>query len=38
MKIGKWPLTREQLLEPVKILAAIDASLKQNREVRCGEV
>ncbi len=37
MKTGKWPLTREQLLEPVKILTAIDKSLKENREVKCDE-
>ena len=37
MKTGKWPLTREQLLEPVRILAAIDKSLKENREIRCAE-
>jgi hypothetical protein len=37
MKTGRWPLTRQQLLEPVKILAAIDKSLKENREVKCDE-
>jgi predicted dehydrogenase len=34
MKTGKWPLGRDQLLEPVKILAAIDESLKQGRTVK----
>jgi predicted dehydrogenase len=34
MKTGKWPLDRDQLLEPVKILAAIDESLKQGRTVK----
>lgn len=38
MKTGKWPLTREQLLEPVRILTAIETSLKENREVRCDEI
>jgi predicted dehydrogenase len=38
MKTGKWPLTRAQLIEPVRILSAIEKSLKENREVMCTEV
>jgi predicted dehydrogenase len=38
MRTGNWPLTREQLLEPVRILSAIDKSLKENREVALDEV
>ncbi len=38
LRTGKWPFTRDQLLEPVKILAALDKSLKENREVRLDEV
>lgn len=38
MRTGQWPLTREQLLEPVRILAAIEKSLAENREVKLAEV
>jgi predicted dehydrogenase len=38
MRTGKWPLTAEQLLEPVQILAALDKSLQENREVALDEV
>ncbi|MCC6145021.1 MAG: Gfo/Idh/MocA family oxidoreductase [Candidatus Hydrogenedentes bacterium] len=34
MKTGEWPLTADQLLEPVRILAAIDRSLKEGGSVR----
>ncbi len=33
MKTGKWPLSREQILEPIKVLTALDLSLKEQREV-----
>ncbi len=35
---GKWPLSREELLEPVKILTAINRSLQETREVDLDEV
>lgn len=38
MRTGHWPLTRDQLLEPVRILTAIDRSLKEEREVRVKEL
>jgi predicted dehydrogenase len=38
MRSGEWPYTPEQLLEPIQIFAAIDRSLKENREVRLDEV
>jgi predicted dehydrogenase len=38
LRTGKWPLTPEQLLEPVRILSAIDKSVKENREVTLEEV
>ena len=33
MRTGEWPLTRAQLLEPVKVLAAIEESLKTEKEI-----
>ncbi|MBI5091771.1 MAG: Gfo/Idh/MocA family oxidoreductase [Candidatus Hydrogenedentes bacterium] len=38
LKSGKWPLTAEQLLEPVAILAAIQKSLAEKRTVAITEV
>jgi predicted dehydrogenase len=38
LRTGKWPFTREQLLEPVKILAATERSLVEKREVALSEV
>lgn len=38
MTTGKWPLTREQLLEPVKILLALELSLKEQRTVALEEL
>ncbi|HNR36855.1 MAG TPA: Gfo/Idh/MocA family oxidoreductase [Candidatus Hydrogenedentes bacterium] len=38
LRTGQWPLTPEQLLEPVKILAAVNRSLKENREVSIEEL
>lgn len=38
LRTGTWPLTREQLLEPIKILAAINKSLAEKREVTLDEV
>ncbi len=38
LRTGRWPLTRSQLLEPVKILAAIERSLAEDREVKLTEV
>jgi predicted dehydrogenase len=34
LRLNEWPLTREQLLEPMKILTALVRSLKEGREVR----
>ena len=39
LRTGRWPFTRDQLLEPVKILCAIERSIKENgREVGLDEV
>lgn len=38
LRTGEWPLTATQLLEPVRILTAIERSLAENREVRLDEV
>ncbi len=38
MRTGKWPFTRDRLLEPVKILAAIDRSLAEKRTILLTEV
>lgn len=38
MRTGKWPFTPDQLLEPVKILAAIDRSLAEKRTVLLSEI
>ncbi|MBI4558815.1 MAG: Gfo/Idh/MocA family oxidoreductase [Candidatus Hydrogenedentes bacterium] len=38
LRTGKWPFTREQLLEPVRVLAAIEKSLKESHEVNLSEV
>lgn len=39
LRTGQWPFTRDQLLEPVKILCAIDRSIKEDgREVGLDEV
>lgn len=38
MRTGKWPLTAEQLLEPIQVLNAITKSLAEKREVRLTEV
>ena len=35
MKTGQWPFTREELLEPVKVLAAIERSLKEDARITC---
>jgi predicted dehydrogenase len=37
LRTGKWPLTRDQLLEPVQILAAIEKSLREKRAVKLDE-
>lgn len=37
LRTGKWPLTRDQLLEPIKVLSAIKRSLAARREVRLSE-
>jgi hypothetical protein len=34
LRTGEWPLTAEQLLEPVRILAAIERSLSENVPVK----
>lgn len=36
LRTGKWPLTPEQLVEPVKILAAVEESLKTGKTVSLG--
>ncbi len=33
MRTGKWPLSRSELIEPVAILAALERSLAEQREV-----
>jgi predicted dehydrogenase len=38
LRTGKWPLTKEQLLEPIKILTAINTSLSEKREVLLEEL
>ncbi|NUM53114.1 MAG: Gfo/Idh/MocA family oxidoreductase [Candidatus Hydrogenedentes bacterium] len=38
MRTGKWPLTPQQLIEPVQVLAAITKSLAEKREVALSEV
>lgn len=38
LRLNEWPLTREQLLEPVKIMSALLKSLDEGREVRLDEV
>lgn len=38
MRAGTWPLAPDELLEPVKMLAAVERSLKENREVSLDEV
>ncbi|MCX5772359.1 MAG: Gfo/Idh/MocA family oxidoreductase [Candidatus Hydrogenedentes bacterium] len=38
LQTGKWPLTPEQLLEPIQILAAIQKSLAEKRAVGIEEV
>ena len=38
MRTGKWPLTADQLLEPIKVLAAVQKSLAEKREVALSEV
>lgn len=35
---GEWPLTREQLLEPIRILTAVNRSLDENREIVLSEI
>ncbi|HOJ32419.1 MAG TPA: Gfo/Idh/MocA family oxidoreductase [Candidatus Hydrogenedentes bacterium] len=36
LRTGKWPLSAEQLLEPVKILAAVEESIKTGKPVLLG--
>lgn len=38
LRTGKWPFTADQLLEPVKVLAAIEKSLAEAREVALREL
>jgi len=38
MRTGKWPLTPQQLLEPIQVLAAVNKSLAEKREVLLTEV
>ncbi len=38
MRTGKWVLTPEQMLEPIQILAALQKSLAEGREVKLSEV
>jgi len=38
LRTGKWPFSSEELLEPVKVLAAIEKSLTERREVPLTEV
>ena len=38
LKTGKWPLTAEQLIEPVATLAAIQKSLAEKRTVALSEI
>lgn len=38
MRTGKWVLSPEQLLEPIQILAAIQKSVAEGREVKLTEV
>ncbi|HRI89763.1 MAG TPA: hypothetical protein PK869_15925, partial [Candidatus Hydrogenedentes bacterium] len=38
LRTGKWPLTPEQLLEPVQVLSATLKSLAEKREVALSEV
>jgi hypothetical protein len=37
LRTGKWPLTRDQLLEPIKVLSAVKRSLAARREVSLNE-
>lgn len=37
LRLNEWPLTREQLLEPVKVLNALSRSLEERREVGLDE-
>lgn len=38
LRLNEWPLTREQLLEPVKVLNALTRSLDERREVSLDEI
>ncbi|MDZ4860997.1 MAG: Gfo/Idh/MocA family oxidoreductase [Candidatus Hydrogenedentes bacterium] len=38
LRTGKWPLTPEQLLEPIQVMAATMKSLSEKREVQLSEV
>lgn len=38
MRTGKWPLTAEQLVEPIQVLEATTKSLAEGQEIRLSEV
>jgi predicted dehydrogenase len=38
LRDGEWPLAPDDLLEPIKVLAAIKRSLKEHREIALDEV
>ena len=38
LRTGKWPLSADELLEPVKILTAIKRSLETHWEVSLGNL